>query len=72
VKVADELEDGFDGDEVIVVSGDMLSIVQVNDAGVGSTFPIVSIARTWNVWLPCVNDEYNFGVVHTVNDPASR
>ena len=66
------LEVGFDGFDVIVVSGDVVSIVQVNDAGVASTFPEVSIARTSNVWLPCVNDEYNCGVVHAVNPPASN
>ena len=54
-----------------VITGMILSIVQVNDAGVASTFPRVSIARTWNVWLPDASPEYDFGVVHAVNPPAS-
>src|SRR5574338_1601606 len=70
-KEADGLEDGSEGDELIVVSGNMLSIVHVYDAGVGSTLPSVSIARTWKVWLPCVNDEYECGEVQTVNPLAS-
>ena len=36
----------------IVVSGAAVSIVHVNEAGVGSTLPAPSIARTWKVWLP--------------------
>ena len=44
--------DGFAGADVIVVSGGVRSTVQVWFAGVGSVFPIVSVARTWKVWLP--------------------
>jgi len=71
LKEADVLEDGFDGDEVIVVSGVAVSIVQVYDAGVASTFPTRSIALTWNVWLPVASPEYNCGVVHAVNPAPS-
>jgi hypothetical protein len=34
---------------VIVVSGGVVSIVQLKLAGVGSLFPAASIACTWNV-----------------------
>jgi hypothetical protein len=47
--VADVDEDGSDGALVIEVSGAVESIVQLNDAGVGSTLPIGSVARTSNV-----------------------
>ena len=43
---------GFDGLLLIVVFGAVASMVQVKEAGVGSTLPAPSIARTWNVWLP--------------------
>ena len=46
--------DGFEGAEVIVVSGAVRSTVQAWFAGIGSVFPIVSVARTWKVWLPAV------------------
>jgi adenine deaminase len=38
-----------DGLAVIVVSGDVTSIVQVKLAGVASVLPSVSVARTWKV-----------------------
>ena len=34
------------------IVGATVSIVQVKEAGVGSTLPTPSIARTWKVWLP--------------------
>ena len=43
------------GPDVIVVSGAVVSaawIVHVRVAGVPSTFPAASIARTLKVWLP--------------------
>ena len=43
---------GFDGLPSIVVAGEDVSTVHVNVAGVGSTLPTPSIARTSNVWLP--------------------
>ena len=36
----------------IVVCGAIVSTVQANVAGVGSTLPAASVARTWKVWLP--------------------
>jgi hypothetical protein len=42
---------------VIVVSGASVSTVQVRDAGVGSTLPAPSFARTRNVCDPCASDE---------------
>ena len=61
---------GFDGLLSIVVSGTAVSIVQVNDAGVGSTLPAPSIARTWKEWLPSERPAYSFGLVHAAK-PAS-
>ena len=51
------LFDGFDGLLSMVVSGGVVSggtvlITQVKPAGVGSTLPATSMARTWKVWLP--------------------
>ena len=43
------------GAAVMVVSGAVVSIVQVKLAGVASTLPAVSIARTWKVWLPAAS-----------------
>ncbi|MCB9573238.1 MAG: hypothetical protein H6709_14225 [Kofleriaceae bacterium] len=40
------------GPTSIVTSGATLSTVQVYVAGVASTLPAPSVARTWNVWLP--------------------
>ena len=40
---------------VMLVSGAVVSIVQVKLAGVGSVLPTASIARTWKVWLPVVS-----------------
>jgi hypothetical protein len=37
---------------VIVVSGAVVSIVQVKLAGVESVLPAGSVAWTWKVWLP--------------------
>ena len=49
---AEPLALGFDGLVSIVVLGAEVSTVQVKVAGVGSTLPTLSIARTSNVWLP--------------------
>ena len=40
----------------IVVSGAAVSIVQVKLAGVGSTLPAASIARTEKVWEPSASE----------------
>jgi len=40
------------GPDVMVVSGGVVSTVQVWLAGVGSVLPAGSVARTWKVWLP--------------------
>ncbi len=40
---------------VIVVSGAVVSMVQVKLAGVASTLPAGSMARTWKVWLPAAS-----------------
>jgi hypothetical protein len=55
-----------DGPESIVVSGGVVSIVQVRDAGVASRLPAVSFARTANVCVPS-GSVYSAGVVQAAN-----
>ena len=43
---------GCVGATSIVVAGAIVSTVQLWLAGVGSTLPAASPARTWKVWLP--------------------
>jgi hypothetical protein len=40
------------GPESMVVSGSVVSMVQVRVAGMGSVFPARSVARTSKVWVP--------------------
>jgi hypothetical protein len=49
LKLGDALLTEPDGPAVIVVSGAIVSTVQVRLAGVGSTLPAESVARTWKV-----------------------
>ena len=49
--------DGSVGCAVIVVSGEVVSTVQVKLAGVGSVLPAASIASTANVCVPSVRPE---------------
>ena len=50
------LEDvlGLLGEAVMLVSGAVVSTVQLKLAGVASTFPAASLARTWKVCEPSV------------------
>src|SRR5262249_4917282 len=66
-----ELFEGFAGDAVIVVSGAVRSTTQVNDAGVGSTLPAASIARTWKVCEPSARVPVLNGDVQATNAPLS-
>jgi len=59
------------GADVIVVSGAVVSTVQVRVAGVGSTFPAISAARTSKVWLPSESALYAFGLEHGENGAPS-
>lgn len=52
VNDADVLAVGLVGLDVIVVSGAVMSMSQVYDAGVGSTLPALSMARTSKVCEP--------------------
>jgi len=70
-KLGFELADGLLGCTVIVVSGPIVSTSHVNDAGVPSTLPTASMARTWNVCEPCDRLEYDCGLVHATNPPPS-
>jgi hypothetical protein len=45
-------------------------MVQVSDAA-PLRFPAVSTARTSKVWVPAVRPEYDIGLVHAENVPAS-
>ena len=51
LKVAPVAFVGLFGVAVIVVSGAVVSIVQMYVAGIASVFPAASVAFTWNVWL---------------------
>ena len=42
---------------MIVVFGAVVSMVQLNDAGVASVLPAWSIALTSNLWLPAASAE---------------
>jgi hypothetical protein len=53
-KLAARLFDNNGGVELIVVSGTMVSTVQLKLAGVASLFPAGSVARTWKLWAPSV------------------
>jgi hypothetical protein len=66
----DEL--GFEGDDEMLVSGTTVSIDHVKLAGVPSTFPAASLARTLNVCEPSTSVEYGFGLVQGVNVRVSR
>jgi hypothetical protein len=59
------------GPLVIEVSGADAATVQVRVAGVASTFPAESFARTANVCDPSPSPEYAFGEVHEPHAPAS-
>ncbi len=54
-----------------VVSGATVSTVQVRLAGVGSSLPATSRARTVNVWGPCERPEYVFGEPQPTVTPSS-
>jgi hypothetical protein len=54
-----------------VTVGALFWIVQAWEAGVASTFPAPSVARTWNVCVPRARAEYVFGLVHAANAAAS-
>ena len=59
------------GPVLIVVSGAVVSITNVCDAGVGSMLPPESIARTWNVWLPGASDAVVCGELQGANVAVS-
>src|ERR1043166_8490602 len=46
-----------------VTGGSFATTVHVASAGVGSTFPAASIARTWNVWVPGRSTDRRIGLV---------
>ncbi len=55
----------------MVVCGAAVSTVNAHEAGVGSTFPAVSVARTSKVCAPSVSDAVVSGVVHELQAPPS-
>src|SRR5436309_14513369 len=55
-----------------VITGSIFVIVHVAVAGVGSTLPAWSFARTANVWLVRLKPENNTGLVHEEKAPPSR
>ncbi len=60
------------GPEVIVVSGAIVSTVNVRAAGVGSTLPAASSARTSSVCRPSARAEATCGDEQAANVPPSR
>ena len=62
---------GPDGPLSIVVSGAAVSTVKLREAGVGSTFPAGSVARTSKVWAPSASDAVVSGVEHEPQAPPS-
>ena len=58
------------GPVLIVVSGAVVSTVNVRVAGVGSTLPAASIARTENVCVPSASVPEECGDVQRANDPS--
>ena len=62
---------GSEGPLSIVVCGAAVSTVNARDAGVGSTFPAGSVARTSKVWAPSVSDPVVSGVEHEPQAPPS-
>src|SRR5829696_2866733 len=58
---------------VRLITLEVSSTVQLRDAGVGSTLPTASIARTENVCGPSPTDVYRVGDVHrTKGAPSTR
>jgi hypothetical protein len=71
-KLADVTLVGLAGADVIDVSGGVRSTTQENAAGLGSTIPAASVARTPNVWLPAERSESVVGLAQAAHWPASR
>jgi hypothetical protein len=63
---------GFAGFDVIIVSGAVVSTVQVKLAGLASVLPAASVAATWKVWDPCTRPVYACGLVHAALLPSSE
>ena len=59
------------GPPVIVVSGAVVSTVNERDAGVASTLPAASVARTMNVYAPSASEPRIRGDVHGPNVPTA-
>ena len=62
---------GPEGPLSIVVCGAAVSTVKLRDAGVGSTLPAGSVARTSNVWAPSASDAVVSGDAHEPQAPPS-
>ena len=62
---------GPDGPLSIVVCGAAVSTVKLRDAGVGSTLPAGSVARTSNVWAPSASEAVVWAELQEAQAPAS-
>ena len=62
---------GPDGPLSMVVFGAAVSTVNARDAGVASTLPPGSVARTSNVWAPSASEAVVSGVEHEPQAPPS-
>ena len=70
-KVGVALLDGSAGTTVKELSGATVSTVHVWAAGLASTLPAASVARTENVWLPSERRPIVSGLEHVAQAPAS-
>jgi hypothetical protein len=59
------------GVDVSVVSGGVVVMSHVKDAGVGSVPLVLWVARTWKVWLPAARPVYDRGDVQVANAAPS-
>ena len=71
MKVGVESFVGPDGPLSIVVCGAAVSTVKLREAGVASTFPTGSVARTSKVCAPSASEAVVMGVEHEAHAPAS-
>ena len=72
LKEAEALLVSAAGLTVIWVSGAIVSMLQLNVAGLGSVLPALSIARTSKLWAPSAREVYVRGEAHDTHSSESR
>ena len=71
-KYPTELFDELFGFVLRVVSGGVVSTTQSSRAGVRSTFPAVSVARTSSTWVPSASEDVVYEDAQLVQPAPSR